>query len=82
MLVIMPLYVSDSSSPTVCVLTSESTNLGPQENAFRRMHSEEELSVFLPCSEDTGTSLSYGRLYTTPANSISVEILKTLVADV
>lgn len=57
-------------------------NLGVDILGFGPIATVQELSVFLPHSEETGTSLSYGRIYTTPANSVSVELLKTLVSNV
>ena len=57
-------------------------NLGVDILGFGPIATIEELSVYLPRSEQTGTSLSYGRIYTTPANSVSVELLKTLVSNV
>ena len=56
--------------------------LGVDILGFGPIATIEELSVFLPRSDQTGTSLSYGRIYTTPANSVSVELLKTLVSNV
>lgn len=75
-------YVYKQCSYKELLNASNFESLGVDIIGFGPIATTEELSVFLPCSEDTGTSLSYGRLYTTPANSISVEILKTLVADV
>ena len=56
--------------------------LGVDILGFGPIATIEELSVYLPRSEETGTSLSYGRIYTTPANTVSVELLKTLVSNV
>jgi len=56
--------------------------LGVDILGFGPIATIEELSVYLPSSEETGTSLSYGRIYTTPASSVSVEVIKTLVANV
>ena len=75
-------YVYKQCSYKELLNASNFESLGVDIIGFGPIATTEELSVFLPCSEDTGTSLSYGRLYTTPANSISVEILKTLVTDV
>lgn len=75
-------YVYKQCSYKELLNASDYESMGVDIIGFGPIATTEELSVFLPCSEETGTSLSYGRLYTTPANSISVEILKTLVADV
>ena len=56
--------------------------LGVDIIGFGPIATIEELSVYLPSSEETGTSLSYGRIYTTPASSVSVEVIKTLVENV
>ena len=56
--------------------------LGVDIIGFGPIATIEELSVYLPSSDETGTSLSYGRIYTTPASSVSVEVIKTLVENV
>ncbi len=75
-------YVYKECSYKEILNAKEYNSIGVDIIGFGPIATSEELSVYLPKSNDTGTSLSYGRIYTTPANSVGVEILKTLVADV
>ena len=57
-------------------------NFGVDVVGFGPIATTEKLSYYLPHSESTGTSISYGRIHNTSANERSKEILKTLVKDV
>ncbi len=75
-------YVYKQCSYNELLNSKKFNDIGVDIIGFGPIATTEELSVYLPSSYDTGTSLSYGKIYTTPANSIGVEILKTLVSNV
>ena len=57
-------------------------NLGVDIVGFGPIVTTESLSYYLPSSETTGTSISYGRINNNSASDRSIEILKTLIKDV